>query len=81
MLEVARASRKVVCSMVKAKENDDLRQLEVCAPPHSGGHCRHCKHRDTQPGHPIPNQWTALQPSQHDLLPPFAPVCFCRWGR
>jgi hypothetical protein len=29
VLEVARASRKVVCSMVKAQENDDLRQLEV----------------------------------------------------
>lgn len=31
VLEVARASRKVVCSVVKAKENDDLRQLEVGA--------------------------------------------------
>ena len=29
ILEVARASRKVVCSVVKARENDDLRQLEV----------------------------------------------------
>lgn len=29
ILEVARTSRKVVCSVVKAKENDDLRQLEV----------------------------------------------------
>lgn len=29
VLEVARASRKVVCSVVKAKENDDLRRLEV----------------------------------------------------
>lgn len=29
VLEVARSSRKVVCSVVKAKENDDLRQLEV----------------------------------------------------
>ena len=31
VLEVARASRKVVCSVVKAKENDDLRRLEVSA--------------------------------------------------
>ena len=31
ILEVARSSRKVVCSLVKAKENDDLRQLEVSA--------------------------------------------------
>lgn len=29
VVEVVRASRKVVCSVVKAKENDDLRQLEV----------------------------------------------------
>ena len=29
VLEVTRASRKVVCSVVKAKENDDLRHLEV----------------------------------------------------
>jgi hypothetical protein len=29
VVEVARASRKVVCSVTKAKENDDLRQLEV----------------------------------------------------
>lgn len=29
VLEVARASRKVVCSVAKAKENDELRQLEV----------------------------------------------------
>lgn len=32
VLEVTRASRKVVCSVVKAKENDDLRQLEVGGP-------------------------------------------------
>jgi len=29
VLEVTRASRKVVCSVVKAKENNDLRRLEV----------------------------------------------------
>ena len=29
VLEVTRASRKVVCSVVKAKENNDLRHLEV----------------------------------------------------
>ena len=29
VLEVARTTRKVVCSLVKAKENDDLRRLEV----------------------------------------------------
>lgn len=29
VLEVARSSRKVVCSVAKAKENDELRQLEV----------------------------------------------------
>ncbi|KAL4450617.1 hypothetical protein ABPG77_000973 [Micractinium sp. CCAP 211/92] len=29
VVEVARSSRKVVCSVAKAKENDELRQLEV----------------------------------------------------
>lgn len=29
VLEVVRDSRKVVCSVAKARENDDLRQLEV----------------------------------------------------
>lgn len=33
VVEVARSSRKVVCSVAKAKENDELRQLEVgCGP-------------------------------------------------
>jgi hypothetical protein len=29
VLEVVRDSRKVVCSIAKARENDDLRQLEA----------------------------------------------------
>ena len=41
VLEVTRASRKVVCSVVKAKENDDLRQLEVGRCSVAGANCNH----------------------------------------
>jgi hypothetical protein len=33
VVEVGRASRKVVCSLAKAKENDDLRELQVLTFP------------------------------------------------
>lgn len=42
VLEVARASRKIVCSVVKARENDDLRHLAVTVQARSRQACNAC---------------------------------------
>ncbi|KAL4854066.1 30S ribosomal protein S1 [Chlorella vulgaris] len=42
VLEVARASRKIVCSVVKARENDDLRHLAVTVEARSRQACNAC---------------------------------------